>query len=187
MIFNINSGIISLDEFIYIPILRSLPIVWIWKYHKFLYCQIVKGKVPLITWHKLITSVDWHFSTCKIQYRSGNPLPKSRPLPLLYGNFLLGGVRLKDGCLSSCESGMEACVQPSWEIPRREAIHITLQEVFWIVSILWILIQIYDKFINKKKWAVCGNRTAHGLWSYASRFRCSLMLVATVWVSTSLL
>lgn len=33
--------------------------------------------------------------------------------------------------------------------------YITLQEVFWIASICWILIQAWDKFRNRKKWAVC--------------------------------
>ena len=33
--------------------------------------------------------------------------------------------------------------------------YITLQEVFWIASICWILIQAWDKFRNRKKWAFC--------------------------------
>ena len=46
---------------------------------------------------------------------------------------------------------MEACVKPSRENIPREVIHITLQDVFWIVSIIWILVQIWDKFSGKKK------------------------------------
>ena len=30
-------------------------------------------------------------------------------------------------------------------------IYITLQELFWIVSIAWIVIQAFDKFNGKKK------------------------------------
>ena len=46
--------------------------------------------------------------------------------------------------------GMEACISPrgnfSWEV-----IYITLQEVFWLVSIAWILIQAWDRLRRKKK------------------------------------
>jgi len=42
-------------------------------------------------------------------------------------------------------------VEPSREIYfSGEVIH-TLQEVFWIASICWILIQAWDKFRNRKK------------------------------------
>ena len=61
--------------------------------------------------------------------------------------------------------------------------YITLQEVYWIIGITWILYQVLKDFLNRKKWAVCCNRRLMVLWSYASRFRCSFMLVATVWVS----
>nr|DAF15776.1 MAG TPA: protein of unknown function (DUF4808) [Caudoviricetes sp.] len=32
-----------------------------------------------------------------------------------------------------------------------EVIYITLQNLFWIVSIIWIIIQVWDKFRDKKK------------------------------------
>lgn len=59
--------------------------------------------------------------------------------------------RLKDGCLISRESGKEGvCIALAETFPR-EVIHITLQEVFWTVSIAWIVIQAVDKFLNGKK------------------------------------
>ena len=46
--------------------------------------------------------------------------------------------------------GMEACISPRGNFSR-EVIYITLQEVFWLVSITWILIQAWDKLRHKKK------------------------------------
>ena len=50
----------------------------------------------------------------------------------------------------------------SREILSQGVIHITLQEVFWISSIAWIVIQVWNLFHNnKKKWAVCRKQMAH--------------------------
>lgn len=39
----------------------------------------------------------------------------------------------------------------SREILSQGVIHITLQEVFWISSIAWIVIQVWNLFHNNKK------------------------------------
>ena len=46
---------------------------------------------------------------------------------------------------------MEAWVKLARDNIHREVIHIPLQDVVWIVSIMWILVQIWDKFSGKKK------------------------------------
>lgn len=46
---------------------------------------------------------------------------------------------------------MEAKILPSREILLGEVIYITLQYVFWIVSICWIFFQMWDKLHNRKK------------------------------------
>lgn len=57
----------------------------------------------------------------------------------------------KDGCLLSRECGEKGeCRALAGNLFLGEVIH-TLQEVFWIASICWILIQAWDKFHNRKK------------------------------------
>lgn len=58
----------------------------------------------------------------------------------------------KDGCLViPLGRNGGVCIALDGKYFSREAIHITLQEAFWVVSIAWILIQVIDKLINKKK------------------------------------
>lgn len=58
---------------------------------------------------------------------------------------------IKDGCLSSRASGMEACMQLSREISRQGVIHTTLQDMYFVVSIAWIFIQAWKIFEDNKK------------------------------------
>lgn len=43
------------------------------------------------------------------------------------------------------------CIALAGNFSRREAIHITLQDFYWIVSIAWILVQAIYMFNTKKK------------------------------------
>ena len=71
---------------------------------------------------------------------------------LAIGSPFVNGVRLKnDGCLSSRKSGMEACITAlTGTILEGRLDTITIQEVFWIVSIAWIFIQIGIMLNNPK-------------------------------------
>ncbi len=42
-------------------------------------------------------------------------------------------------------------MQPLREISPKEVIYITLQEWFWVISIIWIVIQLIDKLNSGKK------------------------------------
>ena len=42
-------------------------------------------------------------------------------------------------------------MEPSREMIPREVMYITLQDLFWVVSIVWILFQAWDRFQGKKK------------------------------------
>lgn len=69
---------------------------------------------------------------------------------MLYKILNLGGARLKTVACPSRESGREGvCIALAGNFPR-EVMYITLQEVFWIVSIGWIIIQAWDRFRKKK-------------------------------------
>lgn len=61
------------------------------------------------------------------------------------------GIRFKDGRLVSRESGKQVNVWPRGKFFPRGVIHITLQEVFWIASITWIIVQVWNVFHNNKK------------------------------------
>ena len=65
----------------------------------------------------------------------------------------------KDGCLSSREGGMEACVPFSREIFPREVIHITLLSVITgvigvlgaVASIVSLALALYDRHKDQEK------------------------------------
>ena len=44
----------------------------------------------------------------------------------------------------------QKCIAPAGNNPR-EVIHITLQDLFWVLSIIWLICQIIDWLRNGKK------------------------------------
>ena len=62
----------------------------------------------------------------------------------------LNGKKGRLPCHPASAEWMRIC-SPRGKFVPQEVIHITLQEIFWIVSITWIILQVYDKFEIKKK------------------------------------
>lgn len=108
--------------------------------------------------------------------------------PQLSFIHFVDGVRL-NGRLPAIprERNGGVCIALAGNLFLGEVIHINLQNVFWVVSIAWIIYQAVDKFYNRKKWAVCCNQMAHWVSGVTPIFRCKYQLVATVWASTPLL
>lgn len=62
-----------------------------------------------------------------------------------------GGGSKKDGRLTSCGSGMEACVKPSREINSGEAIHITFETVLGILGSIASIMSLVIALCERKK------------------------------------
>ncbi len=56
----------------------------------------------------------------------------------------------KDGCLTSRVSGKEGVYSALAGNTSREVVHITVQDLFWLVSIVWIIVQLWDR-VNSSK------------------------------------